>query len=111
MNIDETLDRVRGELADEVASDVRVPSFERVLARRAGRRRLQATVGAVAVVVVAAGVVGGVAATRPGPHRSVPPAGVSVSPAPTSPSGPSGAQTYPARSSSYVVVPDGDQLA
>lgn len=116
MNIDDRLDRVRDELADEVAADVRVPSFAGVLARRARRRRLQAAAGGAAVAVVAAAVVGGLAATRPGPHHAVPPAvTVSVSPSP-SPTGspttaPSSAQTYPAPGASYVVVPDGDQLA
>ncbi|HEX7354551.1 MAG TPA: hypothetical protein VF288_06915 [Mycobacteriales bacterium] len=116
MNIEDRLDRVRDELADEVKADVRVPSFAGVLARRARRRRLQAAAGGAAVVVVAAAVVGGLAATRPGPHHAVPPAvTVSVSPSP-SPTGspttaPSTAQTYPAPGASYVVVPDGDQLA
>jgi dipeptidyl aminopeptidase/acylaminoacyl peptidase len=119
MNLDDRLDHARGELADEVATDVRVPSFDGVLARRAHRRRLQAAAGGAALVVVAAGVVGGVAATRPAAHRSVPPAAtVSVSPPPTSPpvstsptTMPGSAQTYPARGESYVVVADGDQLA
>jgi hypothetical protein len=119
MSLDDRLDRVRDELADEVAADVRVPSFAGVLARRARRRRLQATAGGAALVVVAAGVVGGIAATRPSPHRSVPPvASVSVSPppsgsrsaSPTTPA-PSEVQTYPEKGSAYVVVPDGDQLA
>lgn len=123
MNLDDRLDRARDELADEVASGVRVPSFDGVLARRA-RRRLQVAAGGAALVVVAAGVVGGVAATRPTTHRSAPPiATVSASRPPTSPpttaptasstvSSPvNGPQTYPAKGVSYVVVPDGDQLA
>lgn len=107
-NIDETLDRVRAEVAEEVAAGVRVPAFAGVLARRARRRRLQAAAGGAALVVVAAGVVGGVAATRPGAHHSVPPAAtVTATQQPTASSSTaatSGPQTYPPKGASYVVV-------
>lgn len=71
--------------------------------------------GAALAVVVAGGVAGGLMATG-SKSRAVPPAAtVPVTPTPTSPtspptSTPTTAQTYPAKGSSYVVVPNGSQL-
>lgn len=127
MNLDDRLARARAEVADEVASGVRVPSFASVLARRAHRRRIQVAAAGSVLTLAVVGVVVGVAATAPGSHaRSVPPiASVTANRPPTSapmtsPSTAasatvsdalSGPQTYPAKGVSYVVVPDGSQFA